>query len=122
MTTTTNTNHTPEPPIRMYCISGLFIMGKRVSSNKILNPRVFTIIEVPEKNPITQTMERIPKMQLSPLPVNPSFITIESGDGFNYPISDTEVNLLNLYERVTNFKPSPVSNPLQPDEKVIKLV
>jgi len=105
----------------MYCISGLFIMGKRVSSNKILNPRVFTIIEVPEKNPITQTMERIPKMQLSSLPANPSFITIESGDGFNYPIPDTEINLLNLYERVTNFNPSPVSNPLQPDEKVIKL-
>ena len=94
-----------EGVISMVVSNGLFIVGKLVGGSKLIEPRVFLVIEGGKK------------IQLSPLPSNPPFITL-GPDGFRYAIPETDRNVLDLYDRVTH--PAPVMFD-QSDENVIKL-
>ena len=82
-----------EGVISMVVSNGLFIVGKLVGGNKLIEPRIFQVIEGGKK------------IQLSPLPSTPPFITLES-DGFRYAIPETDRNIPDLYDRVTH--PAPV--------------
>jgi hypothetical protein len=85
----------PKPTTITMCVtSGLFVMGELVSGNKLLLPRVFTVID------------NGTRIQLSPLPGIPPFIILKS-DGFTYPVPESEANLLELYHRTTH----PVEDP-----------
>lgn len=78
-----------EPKVTMCVVGGLFLMGKLIGGNKLMDPRVFTLIENGKR------------MQLSPLPSQPPFVIIARMSLF-YPIPETDKNMLELYERVTN--------------------
>ena len=94
-----------EGVISMVVTNGLFIVGKMIGGNKLCDPRVFLVIENGKK------------IQLSPLPSAPPFITIGSGY-FHYAIPEHDRNLLDLYDRVTHPEPMP---PMPDDENVIRL-
>ena len=78
-----------EPKVTMCVVGGLFLMGKLIGGNKLMDPRIFTLIENGKR------------MQLSPLPSQPPFVIIARMSLF-YPIPETDKNMLELYERVTN--------------------
>lgn len=76
-----------EPKVTMCVVAGLFLVGKLVGGNKLVDPRVFTLIEDGKR------------MQLSPLPALPPFVIIARMSLF-YPIPETD-NIFKLYEQVT---------------------
>jgi hypothetical protein len=94
--------------ITMCCTGGLFILGNLVSGNKLTNPRVFNVID------------NGTRIQLSPLPGAPPFITI-GPDGFRYPIPSTDTNLLGLYYRVTHPEENTDLASVQGEGNVVKL-
>jgi len=77
--------------ITMVVSDGLFILGKLVDGNKLLDPRVFQIIDSGQK------------MQLSPLPGIPSAVFLGK-EGLRYSLSETpgNKNLFKLYYQVTH--------------------
>lgn len=92
--------------ITMVCSGGMFIVGNLIGGNKLVNPRLFMLIEDGKR------------IQMSPLPANPSFIIL-GNDGFRYVIPENERNILDLYDRVTH----PITQSQQPVEpsNLIKL-
>jgi len=78
-----------EGVISMVITNGMFIMGKLIGGNKLCLPRVFTFLEEGKR------------IQLSPLPAIPPFITI-GNDAARYAVPETDRNLHELYQRVTN--------------------
>jgi len=84
----TNHSKTEEPKVTMCVMDGLFIVGKLVGGNKLIDPRIFSLIEGGNK------------MQLSPLPCLPTVIHI-ARMSLSYPIPVHDVNMLNLYRKVT---------------------
>lgn len=85
-----HTDHKTEekPKVTMCVVDGLFLVGKLSNGNKLMNPRIFTLID------------NGARMQLSPLPTQPSFISVHRMS-LSYPIPEKEENLLALYEKVT---------------------
>jgi hypothetical protein len=82
--------------IAMVISQGLFLVGRLVGGNKLIEPRVFSIIE------------NGAKIQMSPLPGTPPFVII-GNDGIRYPVPDNagNKNLLDLYGRVTHPQDTP---------------
>ena len=78
--------------ITMVISQGLFLIGNLVGGNKLLEPRVFVLIEDGAK------------MQLSPLPSTPPFVTF-GNEVIRYPVPERDKNLLSLYDRVTHPQP-----------------
>jgi hypothetical protein len=93
--------------VSMVVVSGLFIIGKMVGGNKVLDPRVFTLFDEPQNdgngNPIpdpkTGRQLIIPKMKLSPLPCLPPHIVGKFD--LIYPIPEDDKKVLDLYKKVT---------------------
>ena len=93
--------------ITMCIVSGLFVIGKLVGGNKLIDPRVFDMYMEPlfdkEGKPILgengqqKAEERI---RMRPLPGVPAFCTIGS-DVLKYPVISETQNILSLYKRVT---------------------
>jgi hypothetical protein len=90
-----------EPKVTMCVVTGLFLVGKLVGENKLIGPRVFTLIEDGKR------------MQLSPLPALPPFVII-ARMGLSYPIPETD-NLFKLYEKVTTPPEKDILIPLGPE-------
>ena len=81
--------------ISMIITQGLFLIGNLVGGNKLLEPRVFTFIEEGAK------------IQLSPLPSLPPFVTF-GNEVIKYSVPEKDRNLLSLYDRVTHPQPEGV--------------
>jgi hypothetical protein len=81
--------------LTMVVSSGLFIIGRLVGGNKLLAPRVWTLIKEGAE------------MQLSPLPFTPAFIILQDS-GFTYPIPEdaATANIYALYKQVTTPPPA----------------
>jgi hypothetical protein len=77
--------------ITMVINNGIFLVGSLIGGNKLIEPRVFSIIE------------NGAKIQMSPLPGTPPFLTL-GNDKMGYVVPDTpeNKNMLELYERVTH--------------------
>ena len=89
-----------EPKVTMCVVGGLFLVGKLIGGNKLVDPRVFTLIEDGKR------------MQLSPLPALPSFVII-ARMGLSYLIKEGD-NLFRLYEQVTTPPTENVVVPIGP--------
>ena len=90
-----------EPKVTMCVVAGLFLVGKLVGGNKLMNPRVFTLIEDGKR------------MQLSPLPALPPFVIV-ARMGLSYLIPETD-SLYKLYEKVTTPPEKDILIPLGPE-------
>jgi hypothetical protein len=79
-----------EPYLTMVISAGLFLVGTIIGGNKLVKPRIFTLIENGNR------------IQMSPLPGTPAFARIDPG-GIYYNIPPTELNksIYDLYRRVT---------------------
>ena len=96
-----------EGVITMCIISGLFVIGKLVGGNKLIDPRVFDMYMEPlfdkEGKPILaengqqKAEERI---RMRPLPGVPAFCTI-GPESLRYSVTSETQNILSLYKRVT---------------------
>jgi hypothetical protein len=90
-----------EPRVTMCVVAGLFLVGKLVGGNKLIDPRVFTLIEDGKR------------MQLSPLPALPPFVIV-TRMGMCYPIPEAD-NIYKLYEKVTTPPEKDILIPLGPE-------
>jgi hypothetical protein len=89
-----------EPRVTMCVVAGMFLVGKLVGGNKLMNPRVFTLIEEGKR------------MQLSPLPALPPFIIV-ARMGMSYPIPEAD-NIYKLYVKVTTPPEPEIVVPIAP--------
>jgi hypothetical protein len=80
--------------IGMVISNGLFLIGRLVGGNKLIDPRVFNIIDDGKR------------IQMSPLPGTPPFLTL-GNDKMGYAIPETteNQNILDLYHKVTRPQP-----------------
>ena len=90
-----------EPKVTICVVAGLFLVGKLVGGNKLMDPRVFTLIEEGKR------------MQLAPLPTQPPFVII-ARMSLSYQIPETD-NLFKLYEKVTTPPEKQIIVPLGPE-------
>ena len=97
------------------CVSnGLFVIGKLIGGNKLIQPRVFDLymeqLIDPTGRPILDQFGK-PKFEerirMRPFPGVPGFCTI-GPDAIRYPVVTNMQNVMSLYERVTT--PSPVKD------------
>ena len=79
----------------MYCTGGVFVCGVLEAGNKLIDPRLFSIIPVDQLKP-----ELGVQYHMTPPPGQPAFISLGT-DGFRYKIPETENQINDLYERVT---------------------
>lgn len=101
-----------EGVVTMCIISGLFIIGKLVGGNKLINPRVFDMYMEPffdsAKKPVidpdTGLQKAEERIRMRPLPGVPAFCTI-GPDALRYPVATNVQNVLSLYTRVTEPPP-----------------
>jgi hypothetical protein len=94
----------------MVCTGGMFLMGVLVGGNKLLKPRVFTLLEE-EVDPGKK--EKGTRVKLQPLPCIPPFANVKPD--FTYPVPNWDKELIALYERVTTRK-TPADKPAIPVE------
>jgi hypothetical protein len=84
--------------LTMAAFSGLFIIGVVEGGNKLVNPRIFNVV------PAGFDEEGLPvpaKIQMSPLPALPPFISFNKAD-FSYQVPEEHKPFYSLYETVTN--------------------
>uniref|UniRef100_A0A6M3JJ73 Uncharacterized protein n=1 Tax=viral metagenome TaxID=1070528 RepID=A0A6M3JJ73_9ZZZZ len=104
--------------LTMCVTNGLFVIGKLVGGNKLIQPRVFDLYmeQLIDSNgrPILDQSGK-PKFEerirMRPFPGVPGFCTI-GPDAIRYPVVTNMQNVLSLYERVTAG--TPVTDPLPP--------
>ena len=97
-----------EGVVTMCITNGLFIIGKLVGGNKLIDPRAFDLYMEPlldgNRNPIIDSVTGLPKaeerIRMRPLPGVPAFCTIGQ-DVVRYPVVTNIQNVLSLYRRVT---------------------
>ena len=101
-----------EGTISMCLIGGLFIVGKLIGGNKIVDPRVVTLFEEPMRDSSGKVVPGLdgrpvmtPKMRMSPLHGNPPYI-ISNRLSLVYPVPEHDKNTLDLYQRVTMVQPA----------------
>ncbi len=82
----------------MVCSNGLFMMGVLQGGNKLINPRVFSIVPDPDARP----GERKELAQLVPLPSIPFIVNLSNASFFSYPVPEHDAELIKLYESVTS--------------------
>ena len=90
--------------IYMIFRTGLFLVGKLVGGNKLVGPRVFSVID------------NGARIQMTPLPGVPMFVLL-GNDGFRYPVPKADKVMYDLYYKVTHpeeFTAPPIDLP--PDE------
>ena len=106
-----------EGTITMVITNGLFVIGKLVGGNKLIQPRIFTVYNEPVKGvdgkPIfndkgEQQMEE--RIRMQSFPGTPGFCTIGQ-DAIKYPVVTNMQNVLFLYERVITPRPAPPAPP-----------
>jgi hypothetical protein len=95
--------------LTMAVAGGVFLVGTLIGGNKLLLPRVFTTFEEKEKDPATGLWKKdpetgddalFPKIRMQPLPGVPPFVLLK-GDGFTYPVPESDIFLYRLYRKVT---------------------
>ena len=85
----------------MVCVGGIFIVGGMMGGNKLISPRLYTIFDDKEPDPLNPGRYRsVQKQQMSPLPGNPPFVIVGQ-DGFRYAVPEADVAMHELYRRVT---------------------
>jgi hypothetical protein len=119
-------NPVKEGVVTMCITNGLFVIGKLVGGNKLVDPRVFDLYMEqlfdkagkPLLNPDgSPRMEE--RIRMRPLPGVPAYCII-SQDALKYPVVNSVQNILPLYKRVTEpaeEKPSiimPERGPVSP--------
>ena len=91
-----------EEGILTMCITnGMFVIGKLLGGgNKMIQPRVFDMLEEDYVDPETKTIKKRPIIRMQPLPGLPHFCYI-SPDALKYPVTTNVGNLMSLYKQVT---------------------
>jgi len=95
-----------EGVLTMLFSTGLFIIGRLIGGNKLLKPRVFSMYEAQEQNPISLKMEKVNRISMSPLPGTPPFMRVGAEAG-SYPMPEKAKEIRELYERVTDKSVDP---------------
>lgn len=92
-----------EGVITMCVCNGLFIIGRLLGGGKkLLQPRVFTVFT--EKAMVDGDLQEVEKIGMRPLPGTPPFCYL--GDAITYPVVTNQMNILDLYHRVTTPLPA----------------
>ena len=90
-----------EGVLTMCITNGMFVIGKLLGGgNKMIQPRVFDMLEEEYVDPETKTVKKRPIIRMQPLPGLPGFCYIPL-DALKYPVITNVGNLMSLYKQVT---------------------
>lgn len=96
--------------VTMACVGGIFICGVLTDGNKLVDPRMFSVLP-PEEPKEGEEEDPGVRYHMGPPPGVPPYVTL-GPDGFRYKVPDTpQGKIINdLYYRVTH-----------PEKKVVEI-